>query len=97
MPASPRVNRDLKRDRLPSTHALASARDSILRWWDQAWSVDPALHVRFQMEAVAALPVPDEPDQEEVFAGLEWRRLRLRLDQQVEEWAGMSIPESGQS
>ena len=97
MPASPRVNRDLKRDRLPSSHALASARDPILRWWDQAWLVDPALQVRFQMEAVAALPVPDEPDQEEVFAGLEWRRLRLRLDQQVEEWAGVSIPESGQS
>ncbi len=90
MPASPRVNRDLKRDRLPSTYALASARESILRWWQQAWADNPALTVRFQMEAVAALPVEDDPGREDVFSGLEWRRLRLRLDQQVEEWEGMT-------
>ena len=90
MPASPRVNRDLKRDRLPSTHALASAHDSILAWWEQAWSNDPALEVRFQMEAVAALPVSDEPKQEEIFTGLGMRRFRLRQDKQVKEWDGVS-------
>ena len=90
MPASPRVNRDLKRDSLPSTHALASAHDSILAWWEQAWSNDPALEVRFQMEAVAALPVSDEPKQEEIFTRLGMRRFRLRQDQQVKEWDGVS-------
>jgi hypothetical protein len=61
------------------------------RWWDQAWSNDPALAVRFQMEVVAALPVSNDSDLEEVFAGLEWRRLRLRPDQLIEEWDRVPI------
>ena len=71
--------------RLAGIHALASARNAILGWWEQAWADNLALAVQFQMEAMVALPVQDDPDRGEVFAGLEGRRLRLRLDRQVEE------------
>jgi SAM-dependent methyltransferase len=89
LPATPRVNQHLKRDRLPSASALASAKLDIVSWWEQAWLLDEALRGRFEREAAAALPVGSGVATEEVFAGLEWRRLRLRQDQQVQEWAGI--------
>ncbi|PDT50591.1 hypothetical protein ATY30_00680 [Sinorhizobium americanum] len=89
LPASPRVNQHLKRDRLPSASALAAARESIVAWWEQAWLPDEALQRRFEREIVAALPVGTGASTEDIFAALEWRRLRLRQDQQVPEWAGV--------
>jgi SAM-dependent methyltransferase len=90
LPASPRVNQHLKRDRLPSASALAGARESIVGWWQDAWLRDPALLVRFERETVATLPVGIGASTEDVFSALEWRRLRLRQDQQVQEWTGIS-------
>jgi SAM-dependent methyltransferase len=89
LPASPRVNQHLKRDRLPSASALAGARENILGWWQDGWYSDPALRIRFEREAAAALPVGTGALTEDVFAALEWRRLRLRQDQQVQEWVGV--------
>ena len=74
--------------RLPSAAALAGAREAITGWWEAAWRTDLALDGRFAREAAAALPVPPGALLDDVFAALEWRRLRLRQDQQVEEWAG---------
>jgi hypothetical protein len=88
LPASPRVNQHLMRDRLPSASALAGARESIIGWWADAWLSDPALQTRFQRETAAALPVNATASTEDVFAALEWRRVRLRQDQQVQEWPG---------
>jgi hypothetical protein len=48
---------------------------------------DTALQARFRSEAIAALPVRDPSDVEQVFAALEWRRLRLQQDQQLAEWS----------
>jgi SAM-dependent methyltransferase len=90
VPARPSVNRNAKRDRLPSAAALAAARDGIQAWWRQAWEDDSALADRFWREADAALPLQSGRDLDEAFAGLEWRRLRLRQDQQVQEWAGVN-------
>ena len=86
MPASRRVNQDLKRDRLPSSETLAAARDAIVDWWEAAWLADEALKERFRQECAAALPVAADADADEIFDGLAWRRLRLRQDQQVPEW-----------
>jgi len=91
LPASPRVNQHIKRDRLPSAAALAGAREAVVGWWAEAWQADAALKIRFTREIAAALPVAADGDLEDVFAGLEWRRLRLRQDQQIEEWAGLPV------
>ena len=88
-PARPTVNRHAKRDRLPSAGALAAAREGLQSWWRQAWNSDEALAQRFWREVDAALPVDGGRDLDDVFTGLEWRRLRLRQDQQVQEWSGM--------
>jgi SAM-dependent methyltransferase len=88
LPASPRVNQHMKRDRLPSSAALAGSRDAIVGWWNEAWHADEALGERFSREAAAALPVSADARADDVFAGVEWRRLRLRQDQQLQEWAG---------
>jgi SAM-dependent methyltransferase len=88
-PAVPSVNRNSKRDRLPSALALAQAREDVQTWWRQAWEADDALADRFFREADAALPTQGRRDLEDIFAGLEWRRLRLHQDQQVQEWSGV--------
>jgi len=90
-PSGRRVNQHLKRDRLPSSAALAGARDDVLRWWSTAWEADPALGARFHREAAGALAVTPTADLEELFSGLEWRRLRLWQDQQVQEWLGARV------
>jgi hypothetical protein len=82
------VNQHLKRDRLPSASVLAGAREAIISWWEQAWSSDSALKTRFERECAAVFAVIVNASFEDIFAALEWRRLRLRQDQQVQEWAG---------
>lgn len=88
LPAARRVNQHLKRERIPSAGALVGARDHILAWWEDVWLKEDHLAQRFRREAEAALPVGEAPSTADVFAGLEWRRLRLRQDQQVGEWSG---------
>lgn len=91
-PALRRVNQHQKRDRLPTSGALAGAREPILRWWSEAWIRDPTLETRFKAEASAALPVDGNNSPDAVFAGLEWRRLRVQQDQQAPEWPGLRGP-----
>ena len=88
LPAHRTVNQRDKRDRLPSAAALASSRDAIVAWWDDAWRADAALDARFGREVGAALPVPSGCASEIAFEGLAWRRLRLQQDQRLPEWAG---------
>lgn len=89
-PARPSVNRNSKRDRLPSADALADARVGLQAWWQQAWAADPKMADRFWQEVDAALPIHGARELEDVFTGLEWRRLRLQQDQQVSQWSGVS-------
>jgi SAM-dependent methyltransferase len=86
LPTTASVNRSQKRERLPSVARLADARQRIIRWWELAWLSDPGLGDRFAREAEAALPGVAVPTPEGIFEGLEWRRLRLRTEQQVPEW-----------
>ena len=90
MPAQPRVNRHDKRDRLPSAAAMASAKEGIINWWELAYFGDEALRPRFMREAAAALPLGDG-SVDAVYDALDWRRLRLRQDQQVPEWTPLTI------
>ncbi|MBA4286260.1 MAG: methyltransferase type 11 [Xanthomonadaceae bacterium] len=86
MPSSESVNRNQKRERLPSQARLSTARTNIQSWWERAWLDDPVLRQQFEREAEAALPIASADTLEHVFDGLEWRRLRLRTEQQVTEW-----------
>lgn len=88
LPSSRPVNQTSKRERLPSAAAMASAKPLVLDWWQRSWHADDAMSQRFDREAQAVLPVSTMPSLEEVFTGLEWRRLRLRQDQQISEWQG---------
>lgn len=91
MPAHRTTNQRDKRDLLPSTDALLRARAAITSWWDEAWRRDDALSGRFAREAGASLPLEGAVTTASVFEGLAWRRLRLRQDQQVAEWAGHRV------
>lgn len=86
MPSVRRVNQHEKLDRLPSLVTMADAHGDILAWWQTAWLEDASLGPRFLREAAAALVVEADPNLNEIYAALEWRRLRLRQDQQGSEW-----------
>ena len=57
-PATTVVNQRQKRDRLPSALILDQASDNIMDWWRLSWLSDNALAVRFEAEAISALPPP---------------------------------------
>lgn len=89
LPAHRTVNQHQKRNLLPSAAALAGARDPIIAWWERSWRTEPATRARFEREASAALPIEGTASSSDIFIALEWRRLRLRQDQQVAEWGGV--------
>jgi SAM-dependent methyltransferase len=91
LPSARRINQHEKRDKLPSAAALSQAQEPIITWWREAWLGNPALSARFQAEARVALPLQASISEEAVFAGMQWRRLRLAQDQMAPEWAGPSI------
>jgi hypothetical protein len=90
-----RVNQHEKRDRLPADDLLRRAADPIQDWWRQAYLAGPNLLLprRFVDEARASLSglgSITEAASGEVFAALRVRHSRLRHDQQVPEWTGLS-------
>jgi SAM-dependent methyltransferase len=89
LPAAPGVNR-AKGDRIVAPGALEAARPRILAWWEEAYAATPALRRRFAEEARTTLPVaPDrEVAADDLFAALDFRRLRLRQETQLPEWRG---------
>lgn len=89
MPADAAVNRNAKRQRLPSAVALEQARERILGWWEDAYVADGGgpITERFFAEAASSLPAAVAGSSlAGVFEGAATRRLALRSAQQVEEW-----------
>lgn len=76
-----------KSARLPSAEQVQTAEDRLLSWWDRA-HVQSAREERFFEEAGTSLPVfhGDMRELEDVLAGLSRQRIRLKTDQQLEEW-----------
>ena len=76
-----------KSDRLPSSSAMADARDRMLDWWRHAWVQSPE-EDRFFMEARYSLPGldVDTPGLEDIFTAAQHQRARLKQDQQLIEW-----------
>ncbi len=93
LPSLRSVNQHAKRERIVSAAALAEARPRITDWWQQAYlSATPAVRRRFAEEARTTLPLPHDrtPDVDDLFAALDFRRLRLLQDTQLAEWSGVS-------
>jgi hypothetical protein len=94
LPSSRHVNQRLKRDRLVAAETLAGAHDRIVDWWLKSYRRGDTGPVadRFVREAVATLAVPRQAQNaqllDEVFAGVEYQRMRLRHDQRLEELGG---------
>ena len=86
LPARGNVNLS-KSDRLPSSSAMADARDRMLDWWRHAWVHSPQ-EDRFFMEARYSLPGldVDTPRLEDIFTAAQHQRARLKQDQQLIEW-----------
>jgi hypothetical protein len=94
LPASRDANQ-AKSDRVVTAAMLSEARPRILEWWQRGYlEAGEATRLRFLEEARSTLPVPDDrdPGLDDLFAALDFRRLRLRQETQVPEWAGMGEP-----
>jgi SAM-dependent methyltransferase len=90
LPASAAVNRHGKRERIVAATALADAKELIFDWWRAAYLDDPPLRARFTEEARTTLPIlkDRDPELDDLFLALDFRRLRLRQDTLLAEWAG---------
>jgi hypothetical protein len=98
LPSTRRVNQHFKRDRLVDAITLPGARDRIVDWWVKGYrnvNAGPVAE-RFVREAATTLAVARAEDDtqllDEVFTGVEYQRMRLRNDQRLEEWRGVSAP-----
>ena len=73
---------------------LASARDRIVDWGVRGYreAKEGPITERFVREATTTLSVPrplnDAQSLDDVFAGVEYQRMRLRHDQRLEDWSG---------
>lgn len=96
LPAASDLNRSGKRDRLVSSAALMAAKPRIQHWWGAAYVAGPpAVRARFAEEARSSLPLRQgdgDPDLDELFSALDFRRLRLLQETQAPEWAGPVEP-----
>ena len=94
MPTHRTVNQREKRDKLPADLLLRRAQDRILDWWDSAYreQTGHALAERFALEASVSLPgiQPEDSDLDNYYSALNMQRLRLKQNQQVPEWTGVS-------
>jgi len=94
LPAS-RASNQAKADRVIAAGPLATAKPRIMAWWQHAYvEGDAATRLRFAEEASSTLPLPQDgaPDLEALFGALDFRRLRLRQETQLPEWAGIRHP-----
>jgi SAM-dependent methyltransferase len=90
LPASAEANRR-KSGLIVAAPALAAAKPRILGWWQQGYlEADEPIRTRFAEEARSTLPLPHDraPELEDLFAALDFRRLRLRQETQLPEWRG---------
>ncbi|WP_051212233.1 class I SAM-dependent methyltransferase [Rubritepida flocculans] len=92
LPAASRLNRHAKGERVATSRLLWEAKPRIQGWWREAYLDGPApVRARFIEEARSSLPLrpgAGAPDLEELFAALDFRRLRLRQEALAPEWAG---------
>lgn len=86
LPTLEKVNSS-KSDKLPSAVQLNRSKKDILMWWENAWHEDSERH-KFFIQAELTLPNlhSHAQDYEAVFDSLEYQRLRLFDQQQINSW-----------
>ena len=91
MPANKQANRK-KLDKIPSAQLMNAAKEWIVEWWNEAYSID-MYSDRFLTEAEASLPIirssKVENHLDRIFMGIQNQRIRLKTDQQIPEWNGL--------
>jgi SAM-dependent methyltransferase len=91
LPTRPRVN-NAKSSRLPSAELLEKARERLFDWWDVAYNSE-IIKERFFEEAKAALPIVHSfsyvDEFSSIFSGIQNQRLKLKVNQQIQEWDGI--------
>ncbi len=93
MPSHSAVNRNQKREKLPKVELLQRSEDLILTWWEKAYvKMSDKCKQDFFTQASASLRmVTSSTDNlEEVFSSLVFQQRRLRINQQIAEWEGVS-------
>jgi hypothetical protein len=92
LPSTKAANRK-KRHRIPSRDLLSGSRERIESWWERAFVESPNRR-RFSIEATASLPGvdvdADEPELDPIYDALVRQVDRMKRDQQVETWDGLS-------
>ena len=89
LPATTEANAR-KGEKLPSAPLLQSSRERMLQWWDEAF-IDSEREEQFFTEAEAALPMVGEGrDLQSLFEGVAHQRMRLKMNQQLAEWFGLT-------
>lgn len=87
LPVHSSMKQDRRCRRLPASATLEKCSERILEWWDHAWHDGTETWVQFVIEAKSSLPMlPEKPDLQSVFAGVQERRFVIKADQGVEEW-----------
>jgi hypothetical protein len=89
LPTHPAVNQHQKRDRLPGTGLLRSAKDRMEDWWGKAYldAGNQVLSLRFATEATATLPsVGEVMSLDDLFSAVSLQQARLKNDQQIPVW-----------
>ncbi len=97
LPATPEANRS-KSGLIVAAPALAAARPRIMDWWQRGYLEGPEpIRARFAEEAQSTLPLPPDRahDLDDLFAALDFRRLRLRQDTRLPEWPGTKPQPAG--
>jgi len=96
LPSTGTVNQHEKRGRLPSASVLDNSRERIQDWWNVGYSlnINSPVADRFFLEARTSLPAIHISDSlikaDDVFDAVGFQRLRLKEDQQIPEWAGVT-------
>jgi SAM-dependent methyltransferase len=96
LPAHRKINQHLKRDQIISAELLQRSQGLIGEWWQHAYldSSDAMTSAQFWQEARSTLPLLDARDRQgaldDLFMAVDLQRMRLRHDQQLREWNGVS-------
>jgi SAM-dependent methyltransferase len=96
LPAHRRINQHQKRDQIVSAELLQRSQGPIGDWWRHAYldDSDALTSTQFWQEARGTSPLLDLRDRQgaldDLFVAVDLQRMRLRHDQQLREWNGVS-------